>query len=80
MNEKIEILLKNIFSVVLDIDDISGIVSIRRLSEPKWDSLANVTLIGAIENEFCITLSIDEINSMTSYKSIKLMLEARIDD
>lgn len=80
MNEKNINLLKNIFSVVLDIDDFEQIPTIRRISESKWDSLANVTLIGAIENEFNVLLNIDEINSMTSYRAIELMLGAKITD
>lgn len=69
--------LEEIFRVVLQIDDARDISSIRRLSEPRWDSLAHTSLIAAIESEFLIRLDIKDDVRLTSFEAAELLLEER---
>jgi acyl carrier protein len=70
-------LLERVFRVVLDLSDEAVVTKMRRLNEPKWDSLAQATLVAAIESEFKLTLSASEIDRITSFSSTKLLLEER---
>ena len=52
----------------IDEDDISGETTNDTVE--KWDSLNHLRLVTALEGEFGISLTMDEINSMTSYPEI----------
>ncbi len=71
-NELIEI-----FRVVLEIEEPSEVETARRLDHPRWDSLAHISLVVAIESEFGLQLSIVEMDRMTSFAATKLMLEEK---
>ena len=43
---------------------------------PKWDSLAHLNLMLALEDAFGLRLSVDEIKSLTSVPAILAHLEA----
>jgi len=70
--------LIEIFRVVLDVDDNFDILSLRRLDEPKWDSLAHISLVVAIEAEFGIKLKISDINQINSFRGALLMVDAKL--
>lgn len=76
MNQ-IEQKLLEIFSIVLEIDNQEEIKNIRRINEVKWDSLAHVSLLSAIENEFEILLDYDEKERLSSFKSTLLLLNEK---
>ncbi len=65
MNEKI----KNIFVSVLDAQKEKIMEETSMDDIPEWDSLAHVSLVSAIEEEFDINMSMDEITSMLSVKN-----------
>ncbi|HJP18046.1 MAG TPA: acyl carrier protein [Nitrospinota bacterium] len=65
MNEKI----KNIFVSVLDVQKEKIMEETSMDDIPEWDSLAHVSLVSAIEEEFDINMSMDEITSMLSVKN-----------
>ena len=44
-----------------------------------WDSLAHISLMTAIEEEFEISLDIDEIESMRSMEHIRTVLEIKVE-
>jgi acyl carrier protein len=44
---------------------------------PYWDSLKNINLILAIEEEFCISFQAEEISRMRNIRSIIEMLETK---
>ena len=46
-----------------------------RRDVPKWDSLQHVALVAAIEEQFGITLSMDEMVEMRSVKDICNILD-----
>jgi acyl carrier protein len=43
-----------------------------------WDSLANLTLIGLLENEFHITLEFDELLSLSNWGEMKKLAAGKI--
>ena len=69
--------LLEIFSIVLEIENDNEIKNIRRINEVKWDSLAHVSLLSAIENEFEIFLDYDEKERVSSFKSTLLLLNEK---
>ena len=47
---------------------------IAQIREVRWDSLATVTLIAALESEFQLRLDSHDIERLTSYESTLLLL------
>jgi acyl carrier protein len=66
--------LKQIFIEVFSINE-AEVESYRKLNNSKWDSLASVTLIVAIESEFKIELQESDYESLSSFSSAELILE-----
>ncbi len=69
--------LVEIFRIVLDVESDFDIRSVRRLNETRWDSLAHVSLIVAIESEFGLQLEIAEMERMTSFAATRILLEEK---
>lgn len=66
MEEKLKELMAEIFDVqVSDIND-----TFNPDSTNNWDSLNNLKLITAIESEFNVSFSMEEIQTMTDFKAI----------
>jgi acyl carrier protein len=72
-----ELKLIEIFRVVLDVDDDFDVRTARRIVNANWDSLAHTSLVAAIESEFNVALESVDMERMTSYAAVKLMLEER---
>ena len=66
--------LKQIFMEVFSISE-AEVESYRKLNNRKWDSLASVTLVVAIESEFKIKLQESDYESLSSFSSAELVLE-----
>ncbi|MBF0214016.1 MAG: acyl carrier protein [Magnetococcales bacterium] len=69
--------LQEIFRAVLELDESESVASLRSLTEPRWNSLAHVSLLAAIESEFNLTLTIEEMDRITSYAAACLLLEEK---
>ena len=71
-------LLKQVLSNILevDIDDINEHSSSDNIEQ--WDSLSQIKLVMAIEAEFNVKLTPDDIMEMLSVKLIKRILEERM--
>lgn len=67
--------LAAIFRAVFELDDDADVSGIRQLNFPKWDSLAHVTLVGAVESEFGISIDIADSLELTSYEAMVVYLE-----
>ncbi len=71
MGNQLERKIKNIMSVVFEVDE----DQINDDSSPdtivSWDSLKNINLVVALEEEFNIGFEDEEIIEMTNYKRIK---------
>jgi acyl carrier protein len=69
--------LSKIFRLVFDLPDGTDVSTVRRINQSKWDSLANAMLVVALESEFSITLDAQEIERLTSYQSVLLMVKEK---
>lgn len=71
MDEKIKSVMATVFG--MDVSEINENSSPDVIEE--WDSLNHMNLIVALEEEFGVEFSEDQIASMLNYKLIKLTLE-----
>jgi acyl carrier protein len=67
--------LKQLVSEVLDIQESVVTRDLTSDMAETWDSLAHLRLVTAIEQEFSISLTMEEINSMTSYQKMLEYIE-----
>ena len=74
MKDENLLVLKKIFSVVLDLNSNVEVESIRKIDTTKWDSLASVSFQAAIERELGLELDIEELFEITSFKMMVLVL------
>lgn len=72
-NEKLE----DIFRAVFELSNGVDVTRVRQISEPRWDSLAHVSLVAAIESEFSISVDAADALRMTSFNATKLLLEEK---
>lgn len=74
LEKKLKKLVSTIFEIkIKDIDDKTSPDTVE-----KWDSLQQLNLAIAIEDEFKISLSPDDITDMLSYKLIKKIILEKI--
>ena len=67
--------LNQILITVLELDDSVSLDDLDSTNYKKWDSLAQVHLIAAIESEFEISVEVSEYEKFISYSAIKKLLE-----
>lgn len=67
--------LKEIIGMVLDLKEGENPEDARKLSNERWDSLAQVNMIAAIESEFVTVINPKDYSRFTSYKSIEILLD-----
>lgn len=75
MNSDTQMKLNEIFLIVLDQPDGTDVEQLRQVGCRKWDSLATVSLVAAVEAEFGLELNTTQRERFTSYQSIALVLE-----
>ena len=66
--------LKEIFMEIFSINE-SEIESFRKMNNRKWDSIASVTLIAAVESEFNVVIDDLDFESFSSFAAVELALE-----
>lgn len=69
--------LEAIFREVLALPEGTDMRKVRQLNQDAWDSLGHVTLMGALEGEFGITLDTSEMLALTSFEAVRLFLEEK---
>jgi acyl carrier protein len=69
--------LKDIVRGVLELPEGAEVESVKRITTRRWDSLAQVSLIAAIEGEFSLALPVGDYGRFTSYKAIELLLDEK---
>lgn len=74
MNNAEKTKLSQIFRYVLGLSGDTDVSEIAQIREVRWDSLATVTLIAALESEFQLRLDSHDIERLTSYESTLLLL------
>ena len=57
----------------------SAIPTASTVDVPQWDSIANVTLISVVEEEFSVQLPVDELENMTSFGLIERAIQGQLD-
>lgn len=75
MKPEFEKKLREIFIVVLNLKENESPEEARQLTDERWDSLAQVSMIAAIENEFSISINPKSYPLFTSYKSVRNILD-----
>ncbi|OFW11415.1 MAG: hypothetical protein A3H96_00495 [Acidobacteria bacterium RIFCSPLOWO2_02_FULL_67_36] len=68
--------LRDVFKEVFGVDDIDDTVSVGTLA--RWDSLAHITLMLAVETEFDVRITTDEAIGMTDVKAIRAVLREKL--
>ncbi|MBN1384081.1 MAG: acyl carrier protein [Elusimicrobia bacterium] len=74
MSEKIKTVMASVFDV--DLPEIDDNCSADTLE--KWDSLKHINLITALEEEFGVSFSNEDISNMVNYKLIHLTLQEKL--
>lgn len=69
--------LQAIFRAVFEIPDGTDVTALRQLHTPKWDSLAHVSLVAALESEFGVSLDAGDQMRMTSYAATEALLQEK---
>lgn len=68
--------LAAIFRAVFGVPEGFDVRNVRQVNHPSWDSLAHVSLVGAIESEFGIEVDVADSMEITSFDAALAYLEA----
>lgn len=69
--------LEEIFRIVLELEADCDVSTVRRLAEFRWDSLAHVSIVAAVESEFGVNLDGAEMDRMSSYAATRMLLDEK---
>ena len=69
--------LDEIFRIILDYSADAPLENVLQKEEPKWDSLAQTSIIAAIESEYAIKLDTNDFETLTSYQDARNLIEAK---
>lgn len=47
-------------------------------SVPEWDSLASITLLAMLQQEFSLDIDLTDLDGLASYADVRAWLEARV--
>lgn len=67
--------LRKVFRTALEMPDESQVDSLEYRGIEKWDSLAHMSLVAAIEDEFGVMLDTDEVIDLSSFDRARQILE-----
>ena len=67
--------IKEVMSAVFEMDTDSINEDSSQDSIENWESIKTLDLIVALEEEFGVTIPLEEVGNMTNFKYIKLMIE-----
>ena len=73
--ENIEARIKDVMSAVFEVDPDSINEESSQDNIENWESIKTLDLIVALEEEFGVTIPLEEVGNMTNFKYIKLMIE-----
>lgn len=77
MTNDIRTRLESVFREVFDDENLQLADTLDRESFEAWDSLGHIRLVSGIEESFGVTLTIDEIEGLTSVPQILALLAAK---
>lgn len=78
MDNDIDIRIKNIMSIVLEVIESEINQESSSMNINSWDSLKHMNLIISLEEEFEIEFSENEIPELTNYKNIKNIISSHL--
>ncbi|RLP87498.1 acyl carrier protein [Micromonospora sp. BL4] len=67
--------LRVVFRTALELPDNAAVDSLEYRGIEKWDSLAHMSLVAAIEDEFGVMLDTDEVIDLSSFDRARQILE-----
>lgn len=67
--------IKDVMSAVFEVDADSINEESSQDNIENWESIKTLDLIVALEEEFGVTIPLEEVGNMTNFKYIKLMIE-----
>lgn len=67
--------LEAIFRHILHLSPSSDVTTLTQRDVPEWDSLAHVSLVLAIEDEFGVQVDASDALELTSYEAVSRFLE-----
>ncbi len=67
-----------ILRIVLGVTASHDITEVRKITAPSWDSLAQASIIAAIESEFGTEFDPIDYDRITSYESACLLVEEKV--
>lgn len=73
--ENIDERIKEVMSAVFEVDADSINEESSQDNIENWESIKTLDLIVALEEEFGVTIPLEEVGNMTNFKYIKLMIE-----
>ena len=66
--------LQEVFRAVFDLPAGTEVTKVSQAEQPKWDSLAHVALVAALESEFGVILDVIDSLELTSYEAVRSYL------
>ncbi|MGB3223694.1 MAG: acyl carrier protein [Desulforhopalus sp.] len=69
--------LKELMAEIFEVEESEIDDDFNPESTNNWDSLNNLRLITAIETEFNISFTMDEIQTMVNYKTISSLIKSK---
>jgi len=76
--ENIEARIKEVMASVFDVDVETINEECSQDSVEQWDSMKHLDLVVALEEEFGITIPIEEVGNLVNFKYIKLIVEEQL--
>lgn len=76
--ENIEAKIKEVMASVFDVDVETINEESSQDSVEQWDSMKHLDLVVALEEEFGITIPIEEVGNLVNFKYIKLIVEEQL--
>ncbi|MCC6432171.1 MAG: acyl carrier protein [Gemmatimonadaceae bacterium] len=69
--------LEEIFRAIFELPAQADVTGLTQKQHAAWDSLAHVTLIGAIESEFDLSIDVADSMEITSFDAARRYLESQ---
>lgn len=70
--------LREVVATALQIDPARVDDSLDFDSAPEWDSVKHISLVLALEGEYGVTISDDDVVELTSYPAIRALIGAQV--
>ena len=69
--------LREIMREIMELGPNEDVDGLRKMTSRRWDSLAQVSIVSAIESEFDVKVQVSDIDKLNSFQSVKIFLEEK---